>query len=169
MAGSLIEFRSDELRRALQRAQRRCHNMTPAWAQVGEHMLVSVDDNFAAEGRPTKWQVWSSATLESKMGGRGKTYTKKGALRVKANKRLNSDNILTDSGRLRNSITYRADSGGVQVGTNAKYAAIHQFGGKAGRNKSVTIVKREYLLIQGEDELIIARIIEDYIIAELAA
>lgn len=37
------------------------------------------------------------------------------------------------TGRLRNSITYRADHASVEIGTNVVYAAIHQFGGVAGR------------------------------------
>ena len=36
---------------------------------------------------------------------------------------------LTDTARLRQSITHRADAAGVEVGSNVVYAAIHQFGG----------------------------------------
>ena len=37
---------------------------------------------------------------------------------------------LVDTGRLRSSITYFADSEQVEIGTNVEYAAVHQFGGK---------------------------------------
>lgn len=36
---------------------------------------------------------------------------------------------LRDTGRLRNSLTVQATATGANVGTNTKYAAIHQFGG----------------------------------------
>jgi len=36
---------------------------------------------------------------------------------------------LVDTGRLRRSITFKADPQGVTIGTNLKYAPIHQFGG----------------------------------------
>jgi phage virion morphogenesis protein len=36
---------------------------------------------------------------------------------------------LVDSARLKNSVTYKAAAKSVEVGTNVKYARIHQFGG----------------------------------------
>ena len=39
---------------------------------------------------------------------------------------------LTDTGRLRASITHRLGPGEVAVGTNVVYAAVHQFGGETG-------------------------------------
>lgn len=43
--------------------------------------------------------------------------------------RLEGGITLTDSARLRDSITHNASNSGVEVGTNVLYAAIHQFGG----------------------------------------
>jgi len=40
-----------------------------------------------------------------------------------------SGKTLQDTGRLRNSITYRTQKGKIIIGTNVKYAAIHNFGG----------------------------------------
>ncbi len=75
---------------------------------------------------------------------------------------------LTDSARLRNSITYATGPESVMVGTNVKYARIHQKGGvikgKNGKKlkfegdggdvfrDSVTIPKRPYLGVSSEDE-----------------
>lgn len=42
---------------------------------------------------------------------------------------------LRDTGRLRNSIEYDADDDQVEVGTNIKYAKIHQFGGEVKPKK----------------------------------
>lgn len=49
------------------------------------------------------------------------------------------------TGRLRNSLTYVADHASVAIGTNVRYGAIHQLGGKAGRGRKVTIPARPYL------------------------
>ena len=37
------------------------------------------------------------------------------------------------------------------IGSNLEYAAIHQLGGQAGRNKSVEIPARPYLKLTDED------------------
>jgi len=54
---------------------------------------------------------------------------------------------LQDYGHLRDSITYILDinADATEIGSNMEYAAIHQFGGQAGRNKSVEIEARSYL------------------------
>lgn len=57
---------------------------------------------------------------------------------------------LQDKGHLRDSVTYISDFDGVEIGSAMEYAAIHQFGGEAGRNKSVTIEARPYLGITPE-------------------
>jgi phage virion morphogenesis protein len=46
---------------------------------------------------------------------------------------------LSDTGRLRRSIRSVADADGVTVGTNLKYARIHQFGGKLKERNQVLI------------------------------
>ena len=41
--------------------------------------------------------------------------------------------------------------GSVEVGVSPVYSAIHNFGGKAGVNKSVDIPARPFLVVQNED------------------
>jgi phage virion morphogenesis protein len=69
--------------------------------------------------------------------------------------------ILIQSGRLRNSISARRDGSKVAVGTNLVYAAIHQFGGLAGRGRGVRIPARPYLGISKADEAEIERILKE--------
>jgi len=57
-----------------------------------------------------------------------------------------------NAGGLASSITSKYDENSAIVGTNKIYAAIHQFGGNAGRNKKVKIPARPYLSL-GESEL----------------
>ncbi|MDE0048217.1 MAG: phage virion morphogenesis protein [Rhodospirillales bacterium] len=68
---------------------------------------------------------------------------------------------LTDTGRLRGSITHTLTDGGrgVEVGTDVLYAAIHQFGGRAGRKRRAKIPARPYLGVDERDSAAILRIV----------
>ena len=61
--------------------------------------------------------------------------------------------ILQDTGTLAMSIKPSYTANSVSVGSNVKYAAIHQFGGKAGRAHKVNIPARPFLPINARDEL----------------
>lgn len=93
----------------------------------------------------------------------------KGYKRIKEAKRpatraklMGASLTLVDTGTLLRSIKYTVDSNRsiVYIGTNIEYAAIHQFGGKAGRNKSVKIPKRPFLFFTGVSRIEIGRIIK---------
>lgn len=59
---------------------------------------------------------------------------------------------LVDTENLMNSITSHYDNNIAMVGTNEPYAAIHQFGGKAGRGRKVDIPARPFLVLTPQDE-----------------
>ncbi|WP_118790914.1 phage virion morphogenesis protein [Haemophilus haemolyticus] len=59
---------------------------------------------------------------------------------------------LVDTENLMDSITSYYDNDGAEVGTNEPYAAIHQFGGKAGRGRKVDIPARPFLVLTPQDE-----------------
>lgn len=59
---------------------------------------------------------------------------------------------LVDTENLMNSITSYYDNDSTEVGTNEPYAAIHQFGGKAGRGRKVDIPARPFLVLTPQDE-----------------
>lgn len=105
-------------------------DVLPLMKNLGEITLSSVQENFEVGGRP-KWQPLAPATVKAK--GHAKP--------------------LLDSGVLKSVVMKaRADQVVVGVQPAAKaYAAIQHFGGKAGRNHSVTIPARPYMLLQDED------------------
>ena len=45
-----------------------------------------------------------------------------------------------------------ADNDTALVGTNMEYAAIHNFGGMAGRNRKVRIPQREFMTLTNDDK-----------------
>ena len=138
-------------------------SLAPALKTVGQIIRTSVVRNFEVGGRPRSWKESKRAERES-----GRT--------------------LADTGRLRNSIHAAVTGNRIEVGTNVKYAAIHQFGGKTSPHmifpkngkalfwpgarhpvKSVNhpgsnIPARPFLMIQKEDWAEIKRVLGKFTI-----
>lgn len=70
---------------------------------------------------------------------------------------------LIKSSRLLNSIVSQASADVAQWGSNVVYAAIHQFGGKAGRNRKVTIPARPFFGVNDND----AEILRDIVVMHI--
>jgi len=153
--------------RELQELIGKAGNLKPAMQSIGEYMLRRTDERFTAEEDPegNKWKAHSALTLAIAYRMKGKkTHTavrKKEAAaftRYKAGRK-----ILTASHALRRSINYRAYSDHVTIGTNRVYAAIQQFGGKAGRGKKVNIPARPFLGMNTADKAEALRIIKEFL------
>jgi len=145
----------------LESMRQRIHDMEVPMKVIGDQVVKSVRENFLQGGRPEKWKELADATILGSL--RNKDFKKKGGLTASAAKRVSSRRILVGSGMrggLMDSIHHEADSEGVSIGPdNRPYARIHQFGGMAGRNKSVEIPARPYLVVQDEDIEMAKRII----------
>lgn len=89
---------------ALARLQQATAQRAPLMRAIAAVMADAVEENFAREGRP----AWQGLKPPGRPGGK----------------------ILQDKGLLAASITPASDNDSAQVGSNVKYAAIHQFGGK---------------------------------------
>jgi phage virion morphogenesis protein len=82
---------------------------------AGEVMRGSIERTFREQGSPAgSWPPLAASTLKRAKGGTARK-------------------MLIQSGRLKNSINYQVAGNTLTIGTNLKYAAIHQFGGVAGR------------------------------------
>jgi len=133
MAGSFISVEiTNKFQRKLMDIKYKAGNARPAFNIAGQILTKSVRKNFTSQGRPTKWQDLAESTKKKKKGNK-----------ILINRGM--------AGGLMGSINYQSTNSDVRVGTPKVYGAIHQFGGKAGRNKKTTIPQREYLLIQPED------------------
>jgi len=117
--------------RMLQRMILAGKNLRPVFDVIAETGLASIQQNFEKGGRPHKWKGLADSTKKRK-GGRGQV--------------LIGDKTLLSG--IHYDIRYRSVSWHT---TPLAYAAIHQFGGKAGRGRKVTIPKRPYMLLQDED------------------
>jgi len=153
-----VEIKDRELKRVFTRLMRNAKNLTPAFREIGEIVRSSVIRNFQKGGRPEKWiptkirSIYQAYTgQKTRAGARRRAYTIRGRLTKGFERYTSGKKTLIDRARLQNSVTARAETDKVTVGTNLVYARIHQLGGMAGRNKKVKIPARPYLLVQDED------------------
>ncbi len=163
-----INIDDKQIQRKIAAIAKTAKNLQPAFAEIGEHMLRSTDERFKNEISPEgqKWQPLAVATLESyyttkKRKARGK----KGSYTKAFKKYVGAKKILTKAGHLRR-VIYKATNNSVTIGNNKQakgYAAIHQFGGKAGRGRKVTIPARAWLGVSDEDQKEIREIIFSHI------
>ncbi len=138
----------------------------PPLRECGLVLLRSISKTFKAGGRPVRWKPSARALATG-----GKT--------------------LIDTARLMRSITMGVTGKTLRVGTNVKYAAIHQLGGRVpartvlprrakalrwiDRSGKVRFAKRveipafqmpirEFLVVQDEDWRVFKRILKDYLV-----
>lgn len=138
----------------LDRLAAKVGNMKPVLTRIGALYEARVRDNFQKESAPdgTPWQPLAFDTLMMKLGSKDKKgnpygFKKNGGLSARGKRYLQGKRILWEHGDLEGSVHFQADNSSVAIGTSGSipYAAIHQFGGKAGRGKKVTIPARPYL------------------------
>lgn len=132
-------------------------DLTPLMETLGLYLESSTIERFDTETAPDGGS-WAPSRRAREQGGK----------------------TLTDSARLKSSITNRASATDAEVGTNVIYAGIHQFGGtirpKSGefltfalpgglgfrRVREVTMPARPFLGFSLEDEEEILALVEDY-------
>ncbi|MBN2895038.1 MAG: phage virion morphogenesis protein [Campylobacterales bacterium] len=136
----------EEIRTTLSKLHDATHNMHPMMAEIGNMLINEIDETFEDEGRP-KWTPLSRTTLRLGYTNMGKSKKKKTHPNNGKVSKGFERKILQKSGRLRGSITKEITNNSATVGTNLEYAAIHQFGGMAGRGRKVKIPARPYMPI----------------------
>lgn len=114
------------------------------WNQIGQILVTSTVDRFE-RGVGPDGVPWRPSARASREGGV----------------------TLVDTARLRGSIAHRASADGVEVGTNVVYAAIHQFGSRAG-GKPRNIPARPYLGVDDDDREAIREAVGRAVARELA-
>lgn len=144
----------DEIQRSLQRLENIGRNMRPILAGIGNIIVNATDEAFEKEG--PGWKPLSDVTHRLSYTNMGrskskKTTTKAGKTTRGFERYIVNKKILQRSGRLRDSINYQATDTEVTVGSNLPYAAIHQFGGMAGRGRKVKIPARPFLPIENSE------------------
>ncbi|MDY0212561.1 MAG: phage virion morphogenesis protein [Desulfuromonadaceae bacterium] len=153
-----IHIEDAEVRALLERAQRALGDLTPVMHEIGQKYERRVLENFAKEQAPdgTPWPRLAATTLMMGLS-RGKRIGKRGGLTGKGRAYLQNKQALVESGRLRTRVHYQAGTSSVKVGVaGLEYAAIHQFGGMAGRGRKVRIPARPYLAMSKGNKMMLA-------------
>jgi len=144
---------------ALARLAGRLIDRQPAMDEIGAELQASTHQRFREQRGPDgeRWQALAPATLLGRAGK--KARTKSGGFTKRARTRMDNAKILRDTGELFQSISFQASPSRVAVGTNKRYAAIHQFGGKAGRDGTTRIPARPFLGIAEADRQMITDVL----------
>ena len=138
-------FRDQRITKRLQHMIRNGQDLKPALEEIGSVILSSIDENFLQEGRyseagsphggSNRWENLAQSTQDAR--------EKKGKWPGKI--------LQMSQGGLASSIQKVVTDTSLGIGTNKKYGRIQNKGGQAGRNKSVTIPARPYLVVQEKD------------------
>jgi phage virion morphogenesis protein len=138
-----IVFRNKE---ELDKLKEKIKNPQVMLETIGNYLVSVISESFEGEKSPdgTAWEPLSTIVKNSKKERmrKLKTLTKGEDYKRK---------ILHESGRLAGDFRPKIEGDKLTIGTNLIYAAIHQFGGQAGRGKKVTIPARPYLPITGDN------------------
>lgn len=161
---SLIQITIDDdpVKAILATLKHRSEHLAAAMMDISEELSNSVVENFDEGGRPEKWKPLADATILGSL--RNSDFKKKGGLTASAKKRVLGRKILMQSTRLRKSIHAESDDVSAMVVAGVPYAAIHHFGGEAGRKSArVKIPARPFMIIQPEDVEYAKETILDYL------
>lgn len=136
MSDKPIEIKIDnkDVDRKLLELAQKSENLRPLMKNIAGIFASATEDNFKNEGRPDKWTELSEATKKQR-----------------TKKKKWPGQILQVSGQLASSISTQYDDESAIIGSNLDYAAIHQLGGQAGKNKKVEIPARPYLKLTDDD------------------
>ena len=129
-----IKIDNNDVERKLLELAQKSENLRPLMKNIAGIFASATEENFKNEGRPNKWTELSEATKKQR------TKQKKWP-----------GQILQVSGQLASSISTQYDDESAIIGSNLDYAAIHQLGGQAGKNKKVEIPARPYLKLTDDN------------------
>lgn len=134
---------------------RRTGDMRPVLDAIGQILVSNTQQRFVEQRGPdgAPWRPLSPVTLARRRG-------------VAAGAK-----ILRDTGRLANSISYRADGGSVSLGSNVEYAGTHQYGAQKGefgvRNGHQipwgNVPARPFFGYSDQDQIDVLEVIQRYI------
>lgn len=150
MPGLIYDYDDKDMQKRIGKAIRQCKDLGPALDIISEIGTTSIHKNFDDGGRP-KWPELATTTKTRRI----KTKTWPGQILVVSGRLRAISSEVTD-----NSVIWSPGAG------TEDYAAIHQFGGMAGRGKKTKIPKREYLLLQEEDKIEIHFAVRDHVLEE---
>jgi len=121
MATEIVQVSTDNVVLALGRYELGIRQNDELMRIIGASQMVSVRRTFREQGSPAgSWAPLSPNTISRNPAKYGFGHK-----------------LLVDSGRLLNSVTFAVFTGGVIIGTNLVYAAVHQYGSADRRGAAI--------------------------------
>lgn len=123
-----------------------CAKITPSLGERGEAFAATLPQLYLAMGQDYITFIQRNVGNEQSPDGVKWAQLSPATAKRKVNKRHERGYhpILRVSGRMTN-LYCRVLGDGVHVGTNVKYAPLHQFGGRTGRNHAANVPARPWL------------------------
>ena len=156
-----IEVTDSEVRSSLKAVAERVDNLGPCFKEIGEDVTARATQRFATSSGPDglPWKTNAAATINAYIAGKN-GFGKRGINKKGQGLAMSKKPLIATRG-LSRSMRYQIinDGQGVEIGTNRFAdripggAAIHQFGGQAGRGKKTTIPARPFLPIKQNGEM----------------
>lgn len=143
-----IELDDREVREVLDRLQKRLSDLTPVMRDIGELIVERAKQRFETSTGPDgqEWARNAPSTVAAYLKQYGSSYKKSGGMsKAGAARAAGKKPLIGETKQLMDTLHYQAGRDAVTVGSPMRYAAIHQFGGQAGRGKKVTIPARPFL------------------------
>lgn len=142
----VITVDDGEVMAALEQLRQRLRDMTPVMRAAAQVVRNDAMEAFASSRSPSgeTWKPLKAGSILSRAyrhAGRGMRKDRAGTLA-----RFADAKPLLDTGALRNSVqVVSVGRDEAVIGSRLPYAAIHQFGGKAGRGRKASIPARPFL------------------------
>lgn len=156
----------EEAAAAFRQLAARGANLKPLMQEIGDALAETTKQRFQTSTAPdgTTWAPNAEATYDGYLSAFKGSFGKSGKItKAGANRAMSKKPLIGESGRLSREILYRAYNDSVEVGSALPYAAIHNFGGQAGRGKKVTIPARPYLGLSADDQVMIRDLAAAYL------
>lgn len=162
-----IKLHSAEADRYFAELVQRGTEARPLFQDIGEYLTESTKQRFETSTAPdgTRWRPNAPATHLAYLSKFSGSYDKSGKLsKAGARRAAGKKPLIGETGRLSREIYYQAGSDSVDIGSGLAYAAIHQFGGRAGRGLSVGIPAREFLGLSADDTVALRDMAASYLV-----
>jgi phage gpG-like protein len=132
-------------------------------AKFTSNLFLEGVADIAVDGISGKGGVFDNEGIVAANGAESVLWEQSRAANVRRAKGKTNSKTLHQRGRLRRSI-HRTDAKNAEVivGSNVKYAAIHQFGGAAGRGHKTILPARPFIAIDSKTKERIVSFIEKF-------
>ncbi len=159
MTAFTIDVQDQPIKALFKALAERTGNIDSALLTIGAGIIERTKHRFETSTAPdgSPWKPNSAATiaiLTRRLSGQNSKTLKGGSLNKEGLAALaNKKPLIGESQHLRSQFVAIAASGTLTITSTPQYAAIQQFGGKAGRGHKVTIPARPFLPIRPDGTL----------------